>query len=482
MIKRQHNTAPKKSRGRLGGPEGGGNVKNGETGNRRGHGRHTLDRTGEAEAMQPRRYITQLLALVLTLGAWTGLSPSAAAQYAGTPGVTYQEAEEVAPALAHQILEQRTATATSQGQLEGVSAQSFGTGGINAPANAEVIELARALRYDPDLIYEYVRDQIQFDPTYGAKRGAIGTLLDGYGNAFDQAQLMIELLRESGFTAGCVLGNIRFSPADVMALTSISSGTPRAAAIYFADGGMPTAVYTTDGTYNGTLVALDITHVWVKVNIGGTDYVFDPSLVPQDFTPSIDLATAMGYGQTTFLTNALSGATLTADYIKNVNRANIRSDLQSLATNLISYIKTNAPAATLEEIIGGHSPQQLTGQVRQTAHPNQLVVITDWAGDIPSTYHTLLRIEHLGIDHIFESREIYGKRLTIFYDGLNQPVLRLNGTTIATGTPGTPGQFRTRYSNGRSPLCRPQWHVPGCLGNPIQQGPGASIWSPTSGA
>ena len=368
------------------------------------------------------------------------LPGAAAAQGAGTPGVSYQEGEEVAPALARQILGTRSLTATPL-TAQGFSAQSFGTGGINAPPNAEVIELARALRNDPDLIYEYVRDQIKFDPTYGAKRGAVATILDGFGNAFDQAQLMIELLRESGFTASYVLGDVQLPAADIAALTSIDSSTPRAASRYFTDGGIPAATATSDGTWEGTLVFINLTTVWVKVNIGGTDFVFDPSLVPQDFTPSIDLATAMGYDRTTFLTNALAGATQTADFIQNVNRANVRGGLQSLATNLVSHIETNAPAATLEEIIGGGRPQPLTGQVRQTAHPNELLIAEEWAGDIPATYHTLFRIQHLGIDHTFESRETYGKRLTIFYDGLNQPVLRLNGTTIATGTPGTLDAF-----------------------------------------
>ena len=147
---------------------------------------------------------------------------------------------------------------------------------------------------------------------------------------------MIELLRKSGYTAGYVLGDIQLLAADITALTSIDSSTPRAATKYFSNGGMPAAAFTSNGTWEGTLAYINLTHVWVKVNIDGTDYVFDPSLVPQNFTTGIDLAMAMGYDQATFLTNALAGATQTADYIQNVDRANVRSDLQSFATNLVS--------------------------------------------------------------------------------------------------------------------------------------------------
>ena len=102
-------------------------------------------RNGEARTMKSSRSIAQILVLLLALGVWTGFSPSAAAQQAGTPGVHYQEGEEFAPALARQILGQRIAAASSQIRPRGLAAQSFGTGGISAPANAEVIELARAL-------------------------------------------------------------------------------------------------------------------------------------------------------------------------------------------------------------------------------------------------------------------------------------------------------------------------------------------------
>src|SRR2546427_377748 len=45
-----------------------------------------------------------------------------------------------------------------------------------APTSAppEIIELARALRYDPDLIYQYVHDNIEFSPLFGLLKGPVG--------------------------------------------------------------------------------------------------------------------------------------------------------------------------------------------------------------------------------------------------------------------------------------------------------------------
>ena len=46
----------------------------------------------------------------------------------------------------------------------------------DAPATPpEITELARALRGDPDLIYQYVRDQIDYYPIWGVQKGPLGT-------------------------------------------------------------------------------------------------------------------------------------------------------------------------------------------------------------------------------------------------------------------------------------------------------------------
>jgi len=73
---------------------------------------------------------------------------------------------------------------------------------------AEVVELAAALKNDPDLIYEYVRNNAETTWTYGLSKGAVGVIIDRSGTAFDQAHLMVELLRQSGFTAGYSIGAI----------------------------------------------------------------------------------------------------------------------------------------------------------------------------------------------------------------------------------------------------------------------------------
>ncbi len=49
-----------------------------------------------------------------------------------------------------------------------------------SPAPAEIVELARALKYNPDLIYEYVYNNIETLPQYGSAKGPLGALI-GFG-------------------------------------------------------------------------------------------------------------------------------------------------------------------------------------------------------------------------------------------------------------------------------------------------------------
>ena len=65
----------------------------------------------------------------------------------------------------------------------------------------------------PVAIYEFVRNEIDFEPTYGSIKGAVGTLAAASGNAFDQASLLIALLRVSGIPARYQVGDILLTPS-----------------------------------------------------------------------------------------------------------------------------------------------------------------------------------------------------------------------------------------------------------------------------
>ncbi len=98
-----------------------------------------------------------------------------------------------------------------------IVAQRSGRAGVRTKSAAaapgtptSVAELARALRNDPDLIYQHVRNHVETYPVYGVQKGAVGALIDGTGTAFDQALLLRDLLRAAGYgSATLVSGRVR---------------------------------------------------------------------------------------------------------------------------------------------------------------------------------------------------------------------------------------------------------------------------------
>src|SRR4051812_23769779 len=89
---------------------------------------------------------------------------------------------------------------------------------------SELIELSRALNNNVDAIYDFVRNNVDTTFMYGLSKGAVGALADRSGSPFDQAQLMVELLRQSGYTANYKAGTITLAATDFTAWTGISNG------------------------------------------------------------------------------------------------------------------------------------------------------------------------------------------------------------------------------------------------------------------
>ncbi len=305
---------------------------------------------------------------------------------------------------------------------------------------SSIVELARALKNDPQLMFEWVYNNVDFTPTYGLQKPANMVAVDGYGNSFDQSALLIALLRQAGFTASYVLGTLQLTLAQCQAWLGIDANIFAANSI-FANGGVPTAVV---GTFPNQ--KLEISHCWVQVVVSGSTKVMDPSFKTYTEIAGMNLATATGYSQSTFLTQATTGATIdgSGNWVQNINATNINSQMQTLATNLVSYIKANNPGATTDEVTGGRQIIPIYAPftyLTALSYQKPGDVPTIWTTDIPTNYKITVTIDGSGIGLnasgsplTFTNDQLYGKRMTLFYNSTNQPVLSLDGTVVATGT------------------------------------------------
>lgn len=279
-------------------------------------------------------------------------------------------------------------------------------------SRTEISELANALHYDIDLIFEYVRNNVEVTPLYGLKKGAMGALLEHHGTPFDQAHLLVELLKHSdavqatGYSPKYRLGTISITLKQAAEWFGVAYSTGVATAgveetafdtaslqKVLADGGIPASISGENIT---------ISHIWVEATVGGQAYLFDPAFKPYEYKKGIlDLKdiSAINFNLTTFKNNAESGMTsLSAsgiDYIQAVNSGNIETYLTTRATTLLNTLKTSYAKASLEDIIGYRKIipiERPEAGFRDTILSDHVDGGTGYV-DIPNQYRTTMQIK-----------------------------------------------------------------------------------------
>ncbi len=219
---------------------------------------------------------------------------------------------------------------------------------------------AAALNHNPVQIYNWVRNSIEYLPTYGSIQGADMTLQTKRGNSFDTASLLIGLLRASNIPARYVYGTIQV-PADQAMNWVGGVSKPEAAQQLLGQGGIPNI-----GVISGGVVKfIKLEHVWVEAYVdyvpsrGAVNKVPD-TWVPMDasykqytYTQGMDIKTAVPLDAQALVTQAQAGATIDpSGWVQNVNGTAIQSALTSYQTQVQDYINTTKPNATVGDVLG----------------------------------------------------------------------------------------------------------------------------------
>ncbi|OHX34394.1 hypothetical protein BJL95_17130 [Methylomonas sp. LWB] len=372
--------------------------------------------------------------------------------HASPAGWVNQTAEPVSPEAAQAVIEQREQALTQQRDQQTakqnrqamttaakasatLAATETLTAAALVPAATEFSQLAAALENDPRRIYQFVRNYFVYVPYYGALKGPYLTLKERSGNDFDQAAVLVELLRAAGYTANYQYGSmsIPLSAAnnnDMAHWLGTDADATRIGNI-IGSGGIPATIV------NGTSVTLD--RVWVVANINATNVALDPAFKSSSKQSGINLATAMGYDKTALLNAA--GGLLGTDSIQSLNTANLNAELNDLTTQLVSQLKQNYPNAFVRDIIGGLSivpdeSNSLPAALPFAGTPTQ----TAWA-EIPAGYIHTVRLQHGAIDTTLNIPQIAGKKLSISYVGDSTPIdpPPAGATDFGTVSPGQDG-------------------------------------------
>ena len=115
-------------------------------------------------------------------------------------------------------------------------------------------------------IYEYVRNNINYEAYYGSRKGAVATFDQLGGNDFDTAALLVGMLRYKGIPARFRTGTVELTKQQAMELTATEN--VNAAARALAALGIPTVSLTS----KGQVVAVSIERTWAEAYIAFEDY------------------------------------------------------------------------------------------------------------------------------------------------------------------------------------------------------------------
>ena len=126
----------------------------------------------------------------------------------------------------------------------------------------QIKDKAAELNHDAVKIYHWVRNNIQWQATWGGIQDADLTLSAKRGNAMDIAGLTIALLRASKIPARYVHGSIDV-PAEAFKNWAGGFDTINAAASFAAAVGVPITTITSNGQISKTRLE----HIWVEAAI-----------------------------------------------------------------------------------------------------------------------------------------------------------------------------------------------------------------------
>jgi RHS repeat-associated protein len=272
----------------------------------------------------------------------------------------------------------------------------------------EIVAKAQELGHDPLRLYNFVHDTIETEVYYGSKKGALGTLREGAGNDFDQASLLIALLRASGIAARYEYSVVRLTPAQ--AESYAGTETVAAAVDALASAGVPV-----EGQAQGSQwVSVQMEHAFVRAWVPYTNYrglagpgarelwvSLDPSVKRSEALPRVDVsAVAFDF----------------AGYLALPANPPPKSPLETYEQSVRDYIRqNNLECATLDgamvrrKILADRLPL-LPG-----TPPVERVTMLQTFAAVPSDFQHTVTFEGPGIQVSETVARLWGKRLDVHY-------------------------------------------------------------------
>ena len=217
------------------------------------------------------------------------------------------------------------------------------------------------LNDDPVAIYNWVRNNIEYIPSYGSIQGADYTLQHGKGNAFDTASLLIALLRASNIPARYAYGTVQI-PVDRVMNWVGGVDVPEAAQQLLGQGGIPNTALI----QGGKITHIEMEHIWVEAwvdyfpsrgakHVTGDQWIpLDASFKQYDFTQGQDLETNVPFDAQGLVDTITQTATIdeTQGFVQSVDQAAIEAALTHYQQQIEDYINAQGSDSTVGDVLG----------------------------------------------------------------------------------------------------------------------------------
>jgi len=291
-----------------------------------------------------------------------------------------------------------------------------------------------------DRVAAYVRNNIAIEFRFGLGKGGRGALIDQSGTPFDQADLMVQLLREGGLASSYKFGVITLDARQFGLWSGLVKGLNPAAQTFtvdgkaacqlLANGGIPATVNGQNdcAQVSGDLSSVTLAHIWVQVN----GKLYDPAYKTHRLSNPVDLASLAGCGgglsacgssvTMAALTNAQSDLTSSVAYIQNVNAASVTTTMDNFAKNIEAGLRTTYSDRTYREVIGEKGVDTSYAPVAGAALPYPSSASYDWscAGPsvlcgVPDQYRSKVTIGAHGQDSVLFADELAGRHVLLGY-------------------------------------------------------------------
>ena len=250
---------------------------------------------------------------------------------------------------------------------------------------------ATELNHNPVKIYQWVKNNVEWLPTWGAQQDADVTLGSRRGNSLDIASLLIALYRASGIPARYVHGTIEVSPERFNNWTGGFNDT-FAALQFSAFGGIP----VTQNIAGGKITSVQLEHVWVEaaidyapsrgaINKAADSWVqLDASYKQYEFLQGLDVIQISGIDPNALATSFGESGTIndTEGWVQGLDPAILQAAQTQTQTKLEDHIN-GMTDPTVGDVIGGKKIITDNGKILPSSLPYKTLVTGARYGYLP---------------------------------------------------------------------------------------------------